>query len=81
MKKDIETLIAEERADIILKYATVSLCLQHTENCVSGYDLVQMDHVSLCVLFLCSYQRTYVSDFVVAAFSKKIQMFIFNIDQ
>ena len=25
MKKDIETLIAEERADIILKYATVSL--------------------------------------------------------
>lgn len=31
MKKDIETLIAEERADIILKYATVSLCVQHTE--------------------------------------------------
>lgn len=29
MKKDIETLIAEERADIILKYATVSLCFQH----------------------------------------------------
>lgn len=28
MKKDIETLIAEERADIILKYATVSLCLK-----------------------------------------------------
>lgn len=27
MKKDIETLIAEERADIILKYATVSLRL------------------------------------------------------
>lgn len=25
MKKDIESLIAEERADIILKYATVSL--------------------------------------------------------
>lgn len=32
MKKDIETLIAEERADIILKYATVSLCF--TENSV-----------------------------------------------
>ncbi len=32
MKKDIETLIAEERADIILKYATVSLCFQHTEH-------------------------------------------------
>lgn len=31
MKKDIETLIAEERADIILKYATVSLCFQHRE--------------------------------------------------
>lgn len=31
MKKDIETLIAEERADIILKYATVSLCFQHTQ--------------------------------------------------
>lgn len=31
MKKDIESLIAEERADIILKYATVSL---HRHLCV-----------------------------------------------
>lgn len=42
MKKDIETLIAEERADIILKYATVS---SNTQNSLSVFYLVQMDHV------------------------------------
>lgn len=55
MKKDIESLIAEERADIILKYATVSL---HRHLCVLtwfilGLTKTQKDknsNVFLCLL-------------------------------
>ncbi len=61
MKKDIETLIAEERADIILKYATVS---SNTQNSLSVFYLVQMDHVVFYGIFLDSYQNTDVFESV-----------------
>lgn len=39
MKKDIETLIAEERAEIILKYATVSKSFRFWSNLLPLFHL------------------------------------------
>lgn len=57
MKKDIETLIAEERADIILKYATVSLSLLFgpdgsVRDCVHCKNVCSYIISVLCVIIL-----------------------------
>lgn len=48
MKKDIDTLIAEERTEIISKYDKVGVCIGHVLTLIMTFSLMMIMRLRLC---------------------------------